>query len=525
VLVAGLPLAVFPLARQPFADAKLVVLLLGTLLLWLSGTGVDRRLAAAAGVWAGACVVAALAGVDPVASVLGPWDSTGLVLLLACAVLVAVGPAIPAAMWGRAGGWLVGAAVAVAAVAVAWRVAPAAQDAVVRGLSLRGSTLGNPVFAVAFLSAAIPAAVASRGGERRMAAALVAIASGLAVNGERSSLIMPAVALLVCLWPMRAGGRRVGVAAIAVVATMAAWALAGPLLPQGGLREAGGQLTTLAGEADRVAVWSANARAAAERPVLGWGPGLGWSAFVGSATTDELEVAGRGWADAHSLPLELLVTTGALGLLAFAFLAWRVLPGLLRPPTAAAWTAASAIVLGVFSLYEPVNVVITPLLFLLAGAANAGVAAVRRSASLRPALAPAVALCLIAALGLSGVALAASSLEQWSRTHFEPGAVRASVALMPWRLSATERYAIELALDGRAGDVASAAEARRVIADAVGRHPWDPGVRLVAMDVEMLLRNPGGVDPWLRDHFERFPNDVIDVPEDPAEDLSVTEGA
>jgi hypothetical protein len=45
VLVVGLPVAIFPLAHQPFGDSKLVVLLLGTLLLWLAGTGVDRRLA------------------------------------------------------------------------------------------------------------------------------------------------------------------------------------------------------------------------------------------------------------------------------------------------------------------------------------------------------------------------------------------------------------------------------------------------------------------------------------------------
>jgi hypothetical protein len=48
---------------------------------------------------------------------------------------------------------------------------------------------------------------------------------------------------------------------------------------------------------------------------------------------------------------------------------------------------------------------------------------------------------------------------------------------MPWRLSATERYAIELALDGRAGD---------------GRRPW-----------------------LLAEHLTRFPNDDVAPPDDP----------
>ena len=520
LLVAGLPLAVFPLARQPFADPKLAVLLLGTVLLWLAGTGVDRRLRVPAAMWASVCVVAALAGADPAGSVLGPWDSTGLLLLLASAALLPVASAVPARAWDRAGGWLVWVAVAVAVVAVAWRLAPDALGGTVKDLSFDGSTLGNPVFAVALLSAAIPAAVSSRWSERRLAFVLVLIASGLAVNGERSSLILPAVALVTCIWPSRALRRRVAVAAGVVLATIALWGLASPVLPDGGLRQAGGQFSTLAGEQDRLAVWSANARSVGERPVFGWGPGLAWSAFVSSATGEELEVAGRGWADAHALPLQLLVTTGVVGLLAFALLAWRLLPGLLRPPHPLAWTAASAIVIGAFSLYEPLNVALTPLLFLFAGAANGERADVRASASsgLRPALAPAVALCLVVGLVVSGTALIASSLEQWSRTHFEPSAIRASVRLMPWRLSATERYAIELALDGRAGDPAAAAEARQLIAGAVDDHPWDPGVRLIAADVEMLLRNPAGVQPWIDDHLERFPNDDVAPP--PPEDLA-----
>jgi len=109
VLVVALPLAFFPLARHPFSDPKLVLLMVGTLLLWLSGTGIDRRLTPAAASWALASIVAAAAGVDPLGSLLGPWESTGLLLLLACAALVAVGwsglrASSPA--WRCCGGWL-----------------------------------------------------------------------------------------------------------------------------------------------------------------------------------------------------------------------------------------------------------------------------------------------------------------------------------------------------------------------------------------------------------------------------------
>ena len=148
-LIVGLPLVVFPLAHQPYADPKLVVLMPGTLLLWVAGTGVDRRLAVAAGIWAAACVLSALGGVDPAGSVLGPWDSTGLLLLLASAALLPVASAIQAEAWDRARGWLVWVAVGTTGVAVAWRLVPDALDTAVRDLSFRGATLGNPVFAVA----------------------------------------------------------------------------------------------------------------------------------------------------------------------------------------------------------------------------------------------------------------------------------------------------------------------------------------------------------------------------------------
>jgi hypothetical protein len=511
VLVVALPLAFFPLARHPFSDPKLVLLMVGTLLLWLSGTGIDRRLTPAAASWALASIVAAAAGVDPLGSLLGPWESTGLLLLLACAALVAVGSTLPAAAVERARGWLVWAALAVAGVAVLWRVAPDLLGSLVEDLSFGGSTLGNPVFVAALLGAAIPAAVAGRHGPWALAAVMVWLGWGFAVNGERSSLAIPVLAILACWWAVRPGRARLGIAALSLAATIGVWALVSPglSLGDGGLRSAGGQFQTLQGERQRVAVWSANARAATRSPMLGWGPGLGWSAYVSSASESELETAGRGWMDAHALPLQVVVTSGVLGVLALGFLAWKLAPGLLRPAPGSPWATASALTLAAFVLYEPLNLVVTPLLFLLAGCANSPLADVRQVA---PAgVRVVVAAALTAAVVLAGAVLTASALEQWGRTHHAEWAVRSSLALQPWRLSAAERLAIELALDGRAGDADAAAEARRVIEEAVTDHPWDPSVRLAAIDVELLLGSPEGVQRWRQDHLKHFPNDDLTV--------------
>jgi hypothetical protein len=509
LLVVALPLAFFPLARHPFSDPKLVLLMVGTLLLWLCGTGIDRRLTPAAASWALASIVAAAAGVDPLGSLLGPWESTGLLLLLACAALVAVGPTLSAAAVERARGWLVWTALAVAGVAVLWRLAPELFGFFVEGLRFGGSTFGNPVFAAAFLGAVIPAVVAGRQRPWALVAVMIVLGSGFAVNGERSSLAIPFLAILACWWALPHHRARLRIAAVSLAATIGVWALLAPglSLSDGGLRSAGGQFRTLEGERQRLAVWSANARAATRRPMLGWGPGLGSSAYVGSASASELEIAGRGWTDAHALPLQVVVTSGLLGLLAFGFLAWKVAPGLLWPLPGNSWTAASALTLAVFVLYEPLNLVVTPLLFLLAGCANSPRAEVRQVAPAGPRVV--VAAALTAAVVLAGAGLTASALEQWGRMHYAEWAVRSSLALQPWRLSAAERLAIELALDGRAGNADAAAEARRLIEEAVTDHPWDPHVRLAAIDVELLLGNPEGVQRWRQDHLKHFPDDDL----------------
>ena len=163
-----------------------MLLTLGTLLLWVWGVPVDRRLAPPAGVWIAVVVAAALTGVDPRMSIIGAANhGTGLIMLAACGSLVVLGPNIPPDAASRMRGWLVGAGLVVAAVAVGFRVAPDAFDRVVSDLSFLGSTAGNPVFAAAFLTACIPAALGSKGATRRwLAPVLAVLALGFAANGE-----------------------------------------------------------------------------------------------------------------------------------------------------------------------------------------------------------------------------------------------------------------------------------------------------------------------------------------------------
>jgi hypothetical protein len=114
---------------------------------------------------------------------------------------------------------------------------------------------------------------------------------------------------------------------------------------------------------------------------------------------------------------------------------------------------------------------------------------------------------LAAALVLSGLVAAASALHEWGRQYEEKWALRKALALQPWRTSAVEELAEDLALDGRAGRRAAAVEARSLIRDTVSERPWDPQIRLVASDVEALLRNQRAADRWFHEQVERFPGD------------------
>ena len=221
------------------------------------------------------------------------------------------------------------------------------------------------------------------------------------------------------------------------------------------------------------------------------------------------------------------MTTGLAGTAAFVWLVLRIAPRMARPPSGAGWAAGAVLTLAVFHFYEPLSLTVTPLMFLLAGVSAR---APDRATAPQPAAAPertlgperagrpsafgrvGVGAALAGMLLISCLALGSSALEQWGRTHYGEWSLRASLRLQPWRLSATELLARNLSVDGYLGDEAAAAEARSVIGAAVRQHPWNPHVRLSALDVELLLPNLPGAQGWVRRHLERFPSDPVTIP-------------
>ncbi|MGH2636535.1 MAG: O-antigen ligase family protein [Actinomycetota bacterium] len=520
LLVVALPLAFFPLSEAAFVDVKLLVLAVGTLLVWWSGLAVDRRLVPPALALAVSLGLAAIFGVDRAASLVGDLRPTGLTMLACAIALVVVAPSIPDDLLDRARGWVVGAAATAALVVLVEHVAPDLLAALAEDESFRGATLGNPVLLAGFLAVAIPAALA-RSDEPRWRTVLVfaALGSAFALLGERSAYLLPPVAFLAAWWFVRPERRRLLLAGGVMTLALAAWIAAPELSSESEGTDPGRvavQFGTFAAEQDRIAVWGAQTRAIIDRPLLGWGPGNEWSAFVTSATEGQIETATRYWADAHNLVIEIGVIAGLAGIAAFAWLLVRLVPRTARPRRARAWAAASAATLAAYSLYEPIDVTLTSLMLLLAGAAATETAAATEPAGGRRSRGWAragVLAVLVTATAIAGIGLASSGLEQWGRTHFgSRWALERAWAIAPWRISAGEALAVELALDGRSGDEDAAAEARDVVDRLVDAHPRNPGIRLLAADVELLLRNFPETQAWIRRHREVFPNDDVRVP-------------
>jgi O-antigen ligase len=531
LVVVALPLALFPLSDSAFVDVKLLVLAAGTLLVWASGLPVDRRLAPPALALGAVLGVAAVAGVDRAASVVGDLRPTALAMFACVLALVVVAPSIPTALLDRARGWLVWTAVTASVVLAAEHLTPDVLDAVAGTLSFRGSTLGNPVLLAGFLAAAIPAALAADDRPRWRAPLVFAIlGSGFALIGERSAVLLPVAAFGAAWWIQRPPARRLLLAGAILAASMAFWLVApDPASDEAAVTDPGrvtGQFGTLAAEQDRLAVWSAQIRGVIDRPALGWGPGNEWSAFVSSATPGEIRTATRYWADAHNLPIEIGVISGVAGLAAFTWLLVRLAPRMVRAPDRRAWATAATATLAIYALYEPLDITLTPLMFLFAGAAVGAPPNARledaRDEPRDPAgprspvgLRAMVGAILVAVTAVAGIGLASSGLERWGRTHaFSRWALERAWAIAPWRISAGEALAIDLAIDGRSGDEGAAAEAREVVDRLVEAHPRNPGIRLLAADVELLLRNFAGTQAWIREQLRVFPSDSVVVPEE-----------
>ncbi len=508
LLLVAMPLAFTPFSSSPFGDPKLVLLVGGTLAVWLGGLPGDRRLRLAAGAWVAVTALASAFSVDRGVSLTASTsgEGGGLILVLCCAVLVVGGPSITPDLVERGRRWFVWSTAIIAAAGIISRVAPNALGTITPMLGAEGAPMGNQLFAAAICAAGLAAALGRCRPRSRDAAFVIVIAFGIAAFGERTSLLLPPIVVGFMLWRARPGVRAGLISATLALAPIAIWQVLHPVLPASREQAAVTQVLHSATDSGRSVVWRVSGRATMDRPLLGWGPGTTGSAYMATATADEVRRATRAWADAHDLFLETAVTSGLLGLFALLVLMGLLVPRALRAGPDRAWALGAAAALGAYSLVEPVGIVIPPLLFLFAGVAGGPPREI--GARALGAARVAVGALLAASLAVSGTMLVASALEQWGQTYGEPWAYRAALRWEPWRISAAEGLAQREAIDGRSGNAAAAAEARQVIAQAVQEHPWNPGVRPSAVLVEVLLRNFPAAEAWARLQAARFPADA-----------------
>ena len=513
------------MSSAPFVNVKLVLLMVGVLCVWHARPKM-RTLALPAAVWIGAAAFAGVVGVDRWWSLVGPESTgNGLLLLGACAFLLVAGAATPDRMRARIPVWLVGTATAVAAVALVDRLGLDAVERFVGGLSLDGGTLGHPVFLAALMGAGVAAAVGlDRLPTTALAPILVVMTSALALSTKRVGWVSLAVGLAVALWRVRPPRRRSLVIVGVVAATLFTWTAVDAFARSGATPLSGaGRFSELAsGSAQaRVQALAGLGRAWTRRPVAGWGPGNTWSAHLSSARASELQLGERGVGDAHNLLMESAVTTGIVGLAALLVLGGLTIRRMRGGPRSLGWAAGAAAALGAAHLLQPVNVSLTPLLFLLAGLAGRSPPADdvlgdienpsirRRPRALARVARVGFAALLAGFLSLSLVCLAASALERHGRTYASESSLRAALKIAPARVSAAEALALHLAFDGRGGDVRAFREAVALAERTVQMHPWNPGVRFAAADVHLMLRDPATAAVWIARQRARFPGDPI----------------
>ncbi len=517
LLVVALPLVFTPFSASPFGDPKLVVLVGGTLALWASGLAIDRRLGALGVILATLVVISAFTGVDVMRGLTARTEGEGggAILVICCVALAAVGASVPDDLRERARRWFVASCSVVAVIGLSVRVFP---DLTTSWFDLEfiGATLGNQLYAAGLLGAGIAAAIGAARSRplRRVVLAVAVLSLGAATFGERTSIVVPLIAAGATIWRSGIGRRTSAVLLASVVLPLTVWQLAGEsILPDTtGRGEAVGGFAQQATDSQRFVVWDTMARAASERPALGWGPGSSQSAYLATARPEDIARATRTWADAHDIVLETAVTSGFPAAVVLLALLLLMAVRAMRCPPDRAWAFGSAAALGAFALVEPVGLVLTPLLFLFASMAGGRERAHQQIEVSRPVTAIITSILSVCLVG-SAIMIAGATLEQWGRTYGEAWALEQALEVQPWRVSAAQRLALRLAIDGRAGDADAADRARVVIGDAVIRHPWDVDVRLWAADVETLLRDDDAAAAWVEEHLERFPADAAGVRE------------
>lgn len=500
LLVVAAPSLLTPFTAAPFVDAKLLVVGVAALLLVPAAARAPRGLRALVVLWLAASMAATLSGVDPWASMLGREnEGTGLALLIALGTVLLAGSMLSGRAAAATPRLIVATAVAAGVVGIAGRWTSLRMPGGV--LDLSGGTLGHPAFLAAFVALGIVLlAAAGTPHPRTQVATAALLASALSLTANRGGVI--AALLGLTMVALRDRERRAAAARVAatLVAVTIVWT--GLQVVVGGDHLSPAKRFTQVAEgsaADRLPVWAVAVEAGMSRPAFGWGPGNAWGALLSTMDEGQVREVGRGWADPHNMFLHSLVTSGLIGLGTLAVLLVAVARRARAAPPSRTWALAGASALLVPHLLQPMNVALTPILFLLLGLAGPPGAFAARIPARRRGVALA-AVVLSGVVLLAGLRAAASTLEGHALTYGSHAIARAALTLEPRRAAVMGWLARHRAVDHEAD---TAAWARR----AVAARPWDGGIRLAASDALLVLGDLDGSRRWLEDHLARFPND------------------
>ena len=263
----------------------------------------------------------------------------------------------------------------------------------------------------------------------------------------------------------------------------------------------------------RPRVWLAGARYVLHHPLLGVGPGQFRDAVNSTATLSFFQnvLSGRILTDGHDIFVEVVVTTGLLGLV--CFLVWLL--GAARTAARCTFLGFAAAMIAV-ALVEPMNVAVLPLAFLGLGAATAvrlrhgetaGLTSCQPASEQPMGVLPAneqapapyarvitlVTVAMALFLGVTmvmGDAYIVSGTNQSSGRPFNLAAAKDANRLLPYWPNSALEVAQVLAFDSLTsghGAKADLAESRHWTAVAVSRDSSDPDLwtLLAGADVEL----------------------------------------
>jgi hypothetical protein len=493
--------AASPQTADPFWAPKVVVVLAfglaGLVALGRLLAGRDRPALALGGFVAWAGLSAALAA-QPALAVFGLYGlGTGWLFVAAVAGWWALGRHLGPLGRRRLEAVVMAGAVGEAAVAAASALSHSSSPLLAPYQGRYEALFDNPIYLAGFLAAAL--ALAARrlaGGQGGWGswATVAACGAGLELSGERLGLVVAGAAVAVVGLGWRFGrtrARALGLAgrlaAVAALGVGLGWLAGYQGVVATGRVVASNLDNSLEG---RLASWGSAARAVAERPLVGWGPGRYEAAEVPRRTLAEARQEGpdRYFADAHDLVAEYAATTGLVGLGLLGAWLWGARRG--RGPLA--WFAAA---LGAHLLLEPLSVGIVPLAALALGACAPGTwgpGLGRRGGVAALALAG-------AGLALGGLLLAGDASFVAAYRDYDAAEVLAAGRLLPPWPDVTDQAAQIAAFGALQGRPGQGARAIGLAARAAGQDPADPEAWILLGDYQARF----GSRPAARAAFSR----------------------